>query len=231
MAVGPKGITSRSLLIALDGADKNSYPGTGASWNDLSFNGNNSTLVNSPTFNAGDAGGSLAFNGTNQYVSTLTASGVQTFTISMWFKTTSTATNATYWQTPQLFGKSSGGAASGDFGIFVNGGSIGYWSGITASDTSWTGASVNDGRWKNVSIVSNGSATTLYLNGVLQAGSSISVSRSFNSEAFWIGGKGGSEAAGSYLACTIGNFLFYRVNLSAQEILEDYNILRRRFGV
>lgn len=231
MAVGPKGITNRSLLIALDSADKNSYPGTGASWNDLTFSGNNSTLVNSPTFNAGDAGGSLTFNGTNQYVPTLSGNGLSTFTISMWFRTTSSGTGPSYWQHPQLTGKSSAGGTSGDFGIHVVGGNIGYWTGLSNPDSSWSGASVNNNRWTSVTVVANGSTTSLYLNGVLQTGSGLSVARGLNSEAFWIGGKGGSESPGSYLACTIGNFLFYNVNLSAQEILEDYNILRRRFGV
>lgn len=232
MAIGPKGISSRSILAALDAADKNSYAGSGSLWKDVSSNGNDSTLVNTPTFNSGEAGGgTLTFNGTNQYVSTLTGSGLSTFTISVWFRTTSTSSAGIYWQHPQIIGKSNAGAASGDFGIYVAGGNIGYWTGISSSDTSWTGVSVNDGRWKSVSIVSNGSSTSLYLNGTLQAGSSLSVARSLNSEAFWIAGKGGSESPGSYLSCTIGQFLFYSTQLTAQELLDDYNITRKRFGV
>lgn len=227
---GPDMVTD-NLILHLDAGSSKSYGGSGTTWYDISGAGNNSTLVSSPTYSSLDSLGSFTFNGSTQYVSTLTASGVQTFTITMWFKTTSTASNATYWQTPQLFGKSNGGGASGDFGIFVNGGSIGYWSGIAASDTSWTGTSVNDGRWKNVSVVSNGSATTLYLNDVLQAGSSISVSRSFNSEAFWIGGKGGTELPGSYLACSIGKVFMYNRNLSNAEISQNFNSVRGRYSV
>lgn len=223
-------IRSEGLIMALDPANTMSYLSGSTAWNDLSGNGNTSTLVNGVSYSS-DARGSLTFNGTNQYVSTLTMSGLSTFTISLWFKTTSTASNATYWQTPQLIGKSNAGASSGDFGIFVNGGSIGYWSGITASDTSWTGSSVNDGRWKNVSLVSSGTATTLYLNGSLQAGSSISVSRSLNSEAFWLGAKGGTELPGSYLACSISQVLIYNTALGASDVLRNFNSLRERFGV
>jgi hypothetical protein len=46
---GPKIVTS-GLVLALDAADRNSYNGTGTTWTDLSGNGYNATLVNSPTF-------------------------------------------------------------------------------------------------------------------------------------------------------------------------------------
>jgi hypothetical protein len=39
---GPK-IVRNGLVLALDAADKNSYPGTGTTWNDLSGNNNNGT--------------------------------------------------------------------------------------------------------------------------------------------------------------------------------------------
>ena len=46
--------------------DDSSYPGTGTTWNDMSGNGKNATLVNSPTFVSTD-GGYFSMNGTNQY--------------------------------------------------------------------------------------------------------------------------------------------------------------------
>ena len=46
--------------------DDSSYPGTGTAWNDMSGNGMNATLVNSPTFVSTD-GGYFSLNGTNQY--------------------------------------------------------------------------------------------------------------------------------------------------------------------
>ena len=46
--------------------DDSSYPGTGTTWNDMSGNGKNATLVNSPTFVSTD-GGYFSLNGTNQY--------------------------------------------------------------------------------------------------------------------------------------------------------------------
>lgn len=48
---GPKIVTS-GLVLALDAANKNSYPGTGTTWYDLTGNGNNVTATNSPVWNS-----------------------------------------------------------------------------------------------------------------------------------------------------------------------------------
>ena len=52
-------------MLHLDAANIKSYPGTGTTWNDLSGNGNNGTLVNSPTFNTS---GYFTFDGINDHV-------------------------------------------------------------------------------------------------------------------------------------------------------------------
>lgn len=223
-------IVSSGLTVILDPANPVSYFSGSTSWNDLSGNGNTSTLVNGVNYSS-EALGSLTFNGTNQYVSTLTMNGMSTFTISLWFKTTSTGTGPSYWQHPQLMGKSNAGGTSGDFGIHVVGGNIGYWSGLSNPDSSWSGVSVNNNRWTNVAVVANGSTSLLYLNGSLQAGSGLSVARGLNGEAFWIGGKGGSESPGSYISCSISQVLVYSTALVAADVLQNFNAIRERFGV
>lgn len=40
------------LSLFLDTGNSTSYPGTGTAWSDLSGNGNNGTLVNSPAYTA-----------------------------------------------------------------------------------------------------------------------------------------------------------------------------------
>ena len=62
---GPK-TTTNGLIFCVDAADKNSYPGTGTTWTDLSGNANNGTLTNGPTFN-GSNGGVIVFDGTDDY--------------------------------------------------------------------------------------------------------------------------------------------------------------------
>ena len=62
-------IVRNGLVLYLDAANPKSYPGSGTTWKDLSGNGNNGTLVNGPTFNSAN-GGSIVFDGTNDYVIT-----------------------------------------------------------------------------------------------------------------------------------------------------------------
>lgn len=52
--------------LALDTGNASSYPGSGSSWFDLSGNSNTVTLYNSPTYSSSN-GGTLSFNGTDQY--------------------------------------------------------------------------------------------------------------------------------------------------------------------
>jgi hypothetical protein len=78
-------IVSNCLVLSLDAAKRDSYPGTGTTWNDISGNRNNGTLTNGPTFNSGN-GGSIVFDGTNDYVQTNYDAALTDFTACVWFK-------------------------------------------------------------------------------------------------------------------------------------------------
>ena len=60
-------VVSDGLVLCLDAANSKSYIGSGTSWNDLSGNNNNGTLVNGVGYNSGN-GGSLSFDGTDDRV-------------------------------------------------------------------------------------------------------------------------------------------------------------------
>ena len=62
---GGPNISENGLIFSLDAADRTSYPGTGTAWNDLVGN-NNGTLTNGPTFNSGNKG-SIVFDGVDDY--------------------------------------------------------------------------------------------------------------------------------------------------------------------
>ena len=81
---GPE-IVKSGLVLYLDAGNQNSYPGTGTTWTDISRNNNNGTLTNGPTFNS-ENGGSIVFDGTNDYVSTALTS-TNSFTWNVWYKT------------------------------------------------------------------------------------------------------------------------------------------------
>jgi hypothetical protein len=64
---GGPNVVEDGLVLALDAANQKSYPGSGTTWNDLSGNGNNGTLVNGPTFDSGNLG-SIEFDGVDDYI-------------------------------------------------------------------------------------------------------------------------------------------------------------------
>lgn len=63
-------IVTNGLVLHLDAANPQSYPGSGTTWTDLSGSGKNGTIYNGPVFSSAN-GGSLAFDGVNDYVSFL----------------------------------------------------------------------------------------------------------------------------------------------------------------
>jgi len=79
-------IVKDGLVLDLDAAKRDSYPGTGTAWNDISGFRNNGVLTNGPTFNSSN-GGSIVFDGVDDH-STLPniPIGTNPFTIDMWFK-------------------------------------------------------------------------------------------------------------------------------------------------
>ena len=71
----PSVVTS-GLVLALDAGNTKSYPGSGATWTDLSGNGNTGTLQNSPTYSSANSG-YFTLNGSTQYATGTNASSVQ----------------------------------------------------------------------------------------------------------------------------------------------------------
>jgi hypothetical protein len=85
---GPS-IVTNGLVLALDAADRNSYPGSGTTWRDLSTSGLSGTLTNGPTFSSAN-GGSIVFDGTNDYVN-ISPSGYNlgvNFSLQVWTRIT-----------------------------------------------------------------------------------------------------------------------------------------------
>jgi len=83
-------IATDGLVLCLDAANNRSYPGSGTAWTDLSRGGNNGALTNGPTFNSAN-GGSIVFDGTNDYVQVTSPFGdidwsLRAWSFSAWMK-------------------------------------------------------------------------------------------------------------------------------------------------
>jgi hypothetical protein len=70
-------IVTNGLVLSLDAADRNSYPGSGTTWFDTSGGLRNFTLENTPTW-SNERGGAMVFDGINDF---LTGPASNTFSI------------------------------------------------------------------------------------------------------------------------------------------------------
>jgi hypothetical protein len=212
-------ISTEGLIGYWDAANPKSYSGSGSTWYDLSGRGNDGTLINGPIFNANTNKGAFTFDVTNDYVNFGNSSVLQqnSGTLSAWAKASSPG--AVY---RGIIAK------QGAYGLFyLNSVLIAYdWGSDQARST---GINIADNTWKNVVLtyqsgVSNG--TRIYINGVSVLTTTITILNQINNL------FGGAEAnASQFAACQISSFNMYSRVLTAQEILQNYNATKGRYGI
>jgi hypothetical protein len=69
-------IVKDGLVFLLDAAKKDSYPGSGTLWNDITENNFDGTLINGPIFNTSN-GGNILFDGVNDFVNFTTTPQIE----------------------------------------------------------------------------------------------------------------------------------------------------------
>ena len=222
-ANGPRIVTD-GLVLHLDAGNRKSYPGSGSTWYDLSGNSNNGTIRNSTVF-SDDSRGCLSFDAADEEV-WLTVPEVNTTaggynSVQFWMNWTGNDqafpmefSQARLWYVASVnaFGFNRG--AGDNYGI-PNGSSLA-------------------GSWRHiVAIFYNGSQTSnlLYVDGISQslsqrAGSSGSVNAS--SQVTIAGYRGGNSYA---FYGKIAAFQIYNRKLSSDEVTQNYNALKGRFGL
>jgi hypothetical protein len=95
------GIVTDGLVLNLDAAKVDSYPGTGTTWKDLSGNNNNGTLTNGPTFSGIGKQAAIVFDGVDDYVevtarnTNLEFQPTSGYSCMAFYKSPPTATNST----------------------------------------------------------------------------------------------------------------------------------------
>ena len=205
-------IVTNGLVLSLDAADKNSYPGSGTTWRDLSGNNYSGSLVNTPTFNSAN-GGSFAFNGTNQYTTTSylqPAYGTGTsFTWNVWVNPEAGATSAP---------------------IIGNRNNVLVFTKLTRNAFEYYPLVMTKvltaNTWQNACIVKNGTSFTYYLNGASSVVSSSTATQT--STAFYIGGD---NVAAEYFVGSVATTQIYNRALSADEISQNYEAQKSRFDL
>jgi len=93
---GIKPIVTNGLVLCLDAANRKSYPGSGDIWTDLSGNGNTGTLSATSIGYDSANGGSLSFDGTDDFV-TYNMANPFAETVIVWAKSATTNWNTNCW--------------------------------------------------------------------------------------------------------------------------------------
>lgn len=242
------------LVLYVDAGVNLSYIGSGTILGDINGMGakNNGTLTNGPTFNSSN-GGSISFDGTNDFVSFGNPSSLQfnnaTFSYGCWFYWANVNTQAA------LMGKRDGsnnvnvptGSRYNQYNMTIAqtqccgpaGKRIGGYISCDGGDVQ--GGSLdadlpNYAGWVHAFITINTTEQKLYINGVLSSTTTQNfTNKTFNivGRSFYIGAMG-AEFEGStyyYFNNKIAVAQVYNKTLSSSEILQNFNAQKGRFGL
>lgn len=235
------GLVQNGLIMYIDAANDRSYT-SGSSWNDLTGNLENGSLINSPTFSSLSNGNRyFTFNGLDEYVDFGVANpvnGLSSVSFCVWAYLTANSNSLFFTKynssiTPRVqnyVGVIAGGSSPTMTAVF---GSADY--------TTWSSStSVPLNQWNHFvySVANPGSSATFYLNGQALtttssntgtgAGSSISEQ---NSVSWLVSRVTNLSGVPVYYANSISSIYVYNRAITASEVLQNYTTGRYRFGV
>ena len=227
-------IISSRLVLHLDAGNASSYPGSGTTWTDLSGNGYNGTLTNGPTYSSSN-GGSIVFDGTDDVATlgNILNIGLNSWTLSCWVK----FNNGTGLQ--GIIGKTSYRGYVGRYSFYIEFDNLHafFQPDINYSITTPI-APYLDNKFHNlVMTIDRTSMMYFYIDGIsvgtpLNVSGTSSINLNSSTDNFYIGSYGSSNGQSpfSFLNGNVSQASIYSRALTAAEVLENYNILRPRFG-
>ena len=226
-STGPDIVTD-GLVLALDAANRKSYPGSGTVWNDLSGKANNGTLINGPVFNSGNVG-NINFDGTNDYITLATATSNAIYTVNFWYQMGANDGTYAYFTSDESspskgFAISEGGTAGVTGGALVYG-NFYYYAQPTATKLTQT-TILTASVWNNISAEFDTSSNNIkvYINAVLDINQSLSNMQTDVSEI----GRHKSTTT-HYINGNMASYNIYNRALTAAEVLQNYNATKTRF--
>jgi hypothetical protein len=235
---GGPDIIQNGLVLSVNAADRNSYIGSGTIWSDMSGNGNDSTLTNSPTYSTNN-NGVIVLDGTNDFVSipgntTIYSSNFTWQSFHYVRQGNGSDLDAMWWSEAGvknfLMGYRNTNIINSYFRI-DSGASV-YQSPSIGTQSNGLGSTSGaiSGRWLFTTIVKSGTTFFLYWNdAVLMWTVTISDwNISSTSQAIAFGARNNGSFAN---AMNIGNILMYNRVLTTNEITQNYNAQKSRFNL
>lgn len=218
-------IATTGLGMCLDAGNTRSYPGSGTNWYDVSGNQNTNSLINGPTYNSSN-GGTLIFDGVNDYSSGTSTSSLYTgdMTAEVWIKVNA---NSADWV--RMVG-TGGNAGNRTFGLWYATDRRMLWQrygGVTDPAIYPTTPVLDIGSWYHIVATTSGSSHALYLNGVSIGTATAAGPWTASGEAITVGYAGFH----AYTNSNIGIVRLYTVGLTATQVLQNFNATRGRYGI
>jgi hypothetical protein len=216
----------------LDADNVVSYAGTGTTWKDLTTNGNNGTLVNGVGY-SGSNGGSLVFDGVNDYVNldSVTLNMSLPWTISFWSYLLTPFT-----QYPEVITLKTNLSHPFEIAFSNNPSYLGITFGSPSTIQRKNGVplSIYINKWTYVCLTylgnnpNNVSNFILYDMGIVSVTSNAAGYGTITNQSVLCGGTGTSI---HWFRGNLAQTQLYNRALSASEVLQNFNATRARFGV
>jgi hypothetical protein len=218
-------IVTNGLVLYLDAANRQSYISGSTTWNNLSSNINNGTLVNTPAYSS-NTGGSIIFNGTNNtttFTATINSIGMyqNSFTNEFWFNPSSITQGA-------LLAADGSSVAGGQYAVILRFNIIfisyyGEDQGVSLPSTNIWYHFLNTYNYTTKS-------SRMYVNGILSSTltRTVDLGPSIQNSNLKLGLYG---FGGSYFSGSLASVKIYNRDLTQQEVLQNYNATKTRFNL
>lgn len=222
--------TSSGLVLHIDPSNPRSYPGSGSTLFDLSGSGNNGTLTNGASVVNQRSGRVLDFDGINdEVILSGAALSLNQMTIFIWAFASNFSHNGF------LFEKTTNGNVNTQYSLFFNSPtSIIYRTyGLSTLDTSVNtiSAGVVNNAWNLFTATFDGSLKRIYVNDRLVTTSSILTGTiTANDTGISLIGRHGAPSNYPFYG-QLGDVRLYSRALSHQEIINNFNATRGRYGI
>jgi len=210
------------LELYLDAGNASSYPGSGTTWTDLSGNGRNGTLTNGPTYSSAD-GGSIVFDGSNDFVQCTGSVTATAATFVSWIRR-----NGTQSQYDGILFSRGTNVTGMNFQVSNQ---LGYHWNNAVNTYGWqSGLTIPDLTWCMVAVSVTSTAATAYLcqsSGITSAINTVShISTTLDDIKI-----GQEDFGGRFFNGNIAIAQLYNIALSAEQVAQNFEADRARFGL